>query len=308
MRTRTRTKTFAEMAGLACAVALIAGACEQPATSPGSDAGTGTISQTLGERPAVPQVGTERQADAELFEVCKDYVGGVGPDVVVNVHVDSHEGGADFADFDITLGDGECVDVWVHGGTGLDVVTVTETVPSGFTGSFVKTVVGTNTAASGPGNSASGNVDGSSGVLVEFTNTLIPPPPPPPPPGGEGCTPGYWRNHAGQPRAGNAPPQPDSWAPTGFEPTDTFDATFGVTSGFGSSYTLLDAVNNPGAGEKIFAFHAVAALLNAAHPDVAYDLTVAEVIAAVQAAYGPGGDFETTKDDLAALNEQGCPL
>jgi hypothetical protein len=53
--------------------------------------------------------------------------------------------------------------------------------------------------------------------------------------------------------------------------------------------------------------HTVAALLNAASPDVDFDLTVAEVIGAFQAAFD-SGDFDTTKDLFAGLNEQGCPL
>lgn len=251
-------------------------ACDQTATSP---AESGTISRSLGSQPSSPQVGTERLAEAELFEVCKDYVGAVGPAVVVNVNVDSHEAGPGFANFDVTLADGECLDVWVHGGTGLDVVTVTETVPAGYASSFDKTVVGTNTAASGPGNSASGNVDGTSGVLVVFTNEELPPP-------GEGCTPGFWKNHL------------SDWGPTGLSPGDDFDTTFGVDL-FDPDITLDDAVNLGGGGVRKLARHGTAALLNALHPAVSYPLSAAQVIAAVQA-----GDSDT----LAGFNELGCDL
>ena len=50
--------------------------------------------------------------------------------------------------------------------------------------------------------------------------------------------------------------------------------------------------------------HAVAAILNAAHPDVEYSMTVAEIIAAVQAAY-ESGDFEPLKDQLDEYNNMG---
>jgi hypothetical protein len=52
---------------------------------------------------------------------------------------------------------------------------------------------------------------------------------------------------------------------------------------------------------------AVAALLNAASAGVDFDLTTAEVIAAFNAAWA-SGDYNTTKDMLDKLNNQGCPL
>ena len=62
-----------------------------------------------------------------------------------------------------------------------------------------------------------------------------------------------------------------------------------------------------GGGEKALGRHAVAALLNAASPDVDYAYTEAEVIAAVQNAYATG-DFNRVKNDLEYQNELGCPL
>ncbi len=106
------------------------------------------------------------------------------------------------------------------------------------------------------------------------------------PPGGEGCTPGYWKNHL------------DAWGPTGLSPGDDFDTTFGVDL-FDPDITLEEAVNAKGGGVKKLARHGTAALLGAAHPGVAYPFTVAEVIAAVQA-----GDAGA----LAKANELGCPL
>jgi len=114
------------------------------------------------------------------------------------------------------------------------------------------------------------------------------------PDGGEGCTPGYWKNHTG------------SW-PAPYATGNKYNTVFGVTSTFGSSFTLLDALEQGGGGEKALGRHAVAALLNAASADVDYEFTVAEVIAMVQGAY-VSGDYEGVKDQLAAENERGCPL
>ncbi|MGD1996070.1 MAG: hypothetical protein PVH62_04775 [Anaerolineae bacterium] len=124
------------------------------------------------------------------------------------------------------------------------------------------------------------------------TPTPTPPPPTPtptptpPPPGDEGCTPGYWRNHL------------EAWSPTGYSPGDDFDTVFGVDL-FTRDITLEEAVNLGGGGVRKLARHGAAALLGAAHPGVAFPLTVAEVIAAVQA-----GDADTLVD----ANELGCPL
>jgi uncharacterized repeat protein (TIGR01451 family) len=122
-----------------------------------------------------------------------------------------------------------------------------------------------------------------------------------PPPGGEGCTPGFWRQ----------PQHFDSWV--GFEPSDSFEDVFGVDVTLTVARqtvddpTLLQAVRAQGGGVNALARHAVAALLNASNPDVASDFTTAQVIALVQAAVA-SGDFETAKNLLAAANEQGCPL
>ena len=113
-------------------------------------------------------------------------------------------------------------------------------------------------------------------------------------PGGQGCTPGYWKNHL--------------WAwPNAYQPCDDFDATFGVDA-FDPDITLNQAVWLGGGGVDALGRHAVAALLNAASAGVDYGMTVEQVIAAVQQALAPGGDVEGTKDLLESFNEQGCPL
>ena len=74
------------------------------------------------------------------------------------------------------------------------------------------------------------------------------------PPEGEGCTPGYWKTH------------PDNWV--GYDPTELFNNVFGVVDP--DDLTLMEALWAGGGGKYALGRHAVAALLNAAHPDVDY--------------------------------------
>jgi hypothetical protein len=110
----------------------------------------------------------------------------------------------------------------------------------------------------------------------------------PPSSGGDGCTPGYWKNH------------PDAWAATGYSAGMSFDAVFGVNF-FDPDITLGQAIALGGGGVNKIARHATAALLSAAHPDVDYLYSVSQIIAIVQA----GG---VNIDLLVAENERGCPL
>lgn len=116
-------------------------------------------------------------------------------------------------------------------------------------------------------------------------------PPPPPPSGGEGCTPGYWKQEH----------HFDSW--NVYSPNDSFSAVFGVSYGG----TLVEAAGAKGGGANALARHAVAALLNSANGDVSYLYSTADVISMVQAAFA-SGNFEATKDLFAGQNELGCPL
>lgn len=120
--------------------------------------------------------------------------------------------------------------------------------------------------------------------------------------GTQGCTPGYWRQEH----------HFDSW--TDYAPEDLFSDVFArvITVGAGGqdtidNPTLLEAVWATGGGVSALARHAVAALLNAASPDVDYPYSVDEVIAMVQSAID-SGDFNATKDLFASANELGCPL
>lgn len=111
-----------------------------------------------------------------------------------------------------------------------------------------------------------------------------------PPGGGEGCTPGFWRNHE------------EVWP----IPTDTdFDGVFGRDA-FNPDITMLDAVWLKGGHLNALSRHAAAAYLNALSPVVSFDLTADEVVAAFQDAFD-SGDYNTTKNMFDALNNQGCP-
>jgi hypothetical protein len=105
-------------------------------------------------------------------------------------------------------------------------------------------------------------------------------------PGDEGCTHGYWKNHE------------SVWPMTGYAVDDDFDTVFG-TDYFDPDITLYDAIEQGGGGVIMVARHGVAALLSAAHPNVYFGLTEAEVISLVQA--GDGGTLEYHV-------EMGCPL
>jgi hypothetical protein len=108
----------------------------------------------------------------------------------------------------------------------------------------------------------------------------------------EGLTPGFWKNHWEAPR--------DYW-PAGYEPNDP-DQTFLDVFGVGPDNTLLHVLKTGGGKDKALGRHAVAALLNAAHPNINYFFSEAEVIQMVQDAYA-SGDYEDVKDILEAENE-----
>lgn len=125
------------------------------------------------------------------------------------------------------------------------------------------------------------------------------------PTGDAGCTPGYWKNHT------------DSWAGTGYLPSQSTGSVFSGASAFPSlaSKTLLQSLQGGGGSgaegaAKILLRAAVAALLNAAHSGVDYPRTTAEILADVNAALSSKN--RNTMLDLATGldndNNLGCPL
>jgi hypothetical protein len=113
--------------------------------------------------------------------------------------------------------------------------------------------------------------------------------------GGEGCTPGFWKNH----------PFPD-----GYSRDDLFVDVFGVVIADDPDLTLGEALDLGGGGENALARQAVAALLNAASDDVDFEFTEAEVIEKVQDAIASGDpeEIEDLKDEFDTENNRGCPL
>jgi hypothetical protein len=126
--------------------------------------------------------------------------------------------------------------------------------------------------------------------------------------GGEGCTPGFWKNHQ------------EVWDGVGgddvtttIQTTDGFNATFGVTpaqSGQPNSLTLLGAAQQGGGGLNALARHAAAALASA-DSGIDYQYSVAGVIALYRDAVGADAGPETVSSahgKLEAANEEGCPF
>ncbi len=129
----------------------------------------------------------------------------------------------------------------------------------------------------------------------------------------EGCTPGYWKQEQ----------HFDSWVPTGYDPGDLFtDAGFTSPGNdarvkkkqdeYAVEYQLDALMANQG-DLAALTRHAMAALLNASHPDVDYHFTAQEVIDLYNAALNGDIDVEDTKDDFDYYNNGGyvedhCPL
>ena len=113
----------------------------------------------------------------------------------------------------------------------------------------------------------------------------------------QGCTPGFWRNHA----------DASMWAATGLDKKMLFNDVFGVPDFPG--LTLIDALKPPGQ-MKTFEAHSVAALLNAMHPPTNYGMGYATVISCVrdELAEDPSWEnLEPLKDIFKDYNEMGCP-
>ena len=120
--------------------------------------------------------------------------------------------------------------------------------------------------------------------------------------GNEGCSPGYWKKK--------------SWAGTGFTQGQTLESVFNVPDSLGlDNVTLLEALETGGGGVEAFLRHAVAALLNAADPNVFYPLELdpanptGEIIAVVNTALAlnDAADIESRKNQLDEWNNLHAP-
>ena len=181
---------------------------------------------------------TVRTAEVERVEVCKDYVmttGATPPTANFTANGNA-----------FTLTDGECKEVWIEGGVGID-VTVIESVIAGFTTTVKVTGVGGPVSGPTAGYSATVHPAGNpaAGFLVEYVNTEQ-----------VGCTftQGYWKTHS---IYGPAGPADDAWnlLPGGLGPNTVF---------FLSGQTWLAVFNTSGGGNAYYtlAKQYMAAVLN----------------------------------------------
>lgn len=174
-------------------------------------------------------------------------------------------------------------------------VTVTENVPANMqVDSIVIVNVDENgnlifpyTKFTGTNTATATGVDFKHGAYFAFFNSEIPEVPG----GGEGCTPGYWRQaqHFG------------NW--TGYSPNQQFSSVFDDAF---PGMTLLQVVSLGGGGLNALGRHTVAALLNGSST-VDYSMSAQQVIDAFNAVY-PNGDYEGQKTIFETENELGCPL
>lgn len=206
------------------------------------------------------------------------------------------------------IADMECVDVHVSPPSSPrgDEVTITEVIPDGWVLDGVTIysldilspgdTVRTTHTETGP--TIIGVIeDQKLGCVAVYHNSKVG--------GGEGCTPGAWKNRLR--RIG-------AWGPTGYNTSDLVNDVFNAPSAFDET-TLLDALRLQGGDSfdekvEILLRAGTAGLLNAAHPGVSYDYSAAQVIAKVNAAIA-SGDSQVVVDaasELDDLNNQGCDI
>src|SRR5262249_9147876 len=112
----------------------------------------------------------------------------------------------------------------------------------------------------------------------------------------EGLSPAYWQTSQSS----------SNWT-TPYTTGSLFNTVFGVTQE-SASLTLQGALERTGNGINALAREAVAALLNAANPNINYFYTTAQVKDLVQAAYANSSLVDSTTNLLMAENEQGAHL
>jgi len=124
--------------------------------------------------------------------------------------------------------------------------------------------------------------------------------------GTEGCTPGYWKNHT------------DSWAASGYSPTQTVESVFNVPASLAplGDATLLEALSFKGGpgklgGARILLRAAVAGLLNISNPTIDYGGVKANFISRTNTwlASGSRERMLNLAKEFDTRNNQGtCPL
>ncbi len=188
-----------------------------------------------------------------------------------------------------------CVVIWrsVEPQPNPDVIHTVTVTEVGQTGGTVLSAVVTESMLDGatyevpPVNSATVRVNYANGATIWFKNVAGPDDG-----GAAGCTPGFWRQTHHYPY----------W--TGYAPSAAFSSVF--ANAF-PGQTLGQVVMLGGGGLNALGRHTVAALLNAASPEVDYGMTTGQVIAAFNAAYA-SGSYEAQKDVFEGFNERGCSV
>ena len=245
----------------------------------------------------------------ELLKVCKVYVGQAGGPVNIDAVARDAVTNAITHQFSVTLADGECRGIWaddLQNGPP-DNVTVTETpVPGGYSVTVQKFFTDQGPSPIVNSNTTTDFATFAHGVTVVFTNTFEPPR------GLEGCTPGYYKNLRKHEFA---------WDDAGYSPNALVSSVF--ASAGSAPYTALgNATLHEGLSfqggdtveekAEILLRAAIAAVLNASNPDVAYPFTAANIIATTNAALdSQDADFIlalATVLDNANNGQDGCPL
>lgn len=201
--------------------------------------------------------------------------------------------GTFFASSPFTLAPGDCTDVWQDDGAEGESdpttdVTATETGTPENTQLDDITVGGGPVASSVSAPSATVTVNQFHGAVITYFHSEVPVT------GGEGCTPGYWKqdHHF------------DDWP---VDLSTTFASVFG-SSTLDADLTLLEALQLRGGKLNALARAAAAAFLSAESGDVDYAFSTSDVVSMVNAAFEGSADVEATKDTLDEANNAGCPL
>jgi hypothetical protein len=189
-------------------------------------------------------------------------------------------------DTTFNIGHLQCANVFLNG-EAVETATITETVPAGYTASWVRTVTTTGTEAEVAGNVATGDAGGSPivGTLIRFYNTEIPVE--------DGCTytQGYWKTHSVR---GPAGPADDGWDNVGGP-----DAPF-----FGSGKTWYELFWTPVKGSNYvkLAHQYMAAKLNVLNGASA-PANVLQALADAEAYFNGGAYPSSAHSILGAYNE-----
>ena len=198
------------------------------------------------------------------------------------------------------------------GGTGGPYTFSATGLPAGLSMSTSGTISGTATV-SGTFTYAVTITDNAGRTGTFNCSLSVGPPPPPQVLGIQGCTPGYWKTN----------PHANSWPATGYARVQLIGSVFTVPSSYTlnstlmSNYSLLAGLNFQGGSTlsgkaEILLRAAIAGILNAGHPNVAYELTSAQIISSVNSALASANGTTiidlATRLDLMNNGRGGCPL